>query len=146
MACPPQQCQLRHNRTGRQRFASQLRFGSLQVVRCLDRPQRPPYVLQFRGAGDALVTQKLGPGARRGVGEVVHRPFTLAVPASRRLIGGFPKKREPLVAVAVQDHVAGEAARDRASSRTREGPEPPGFQGLFRSSAGARPPNWTRLR
>jgi hypothetical protein len=108
-------------------------------IRDLDRPQFPADPQEIILLADLLVPEELGPGPIGSVGEVLNRSLAIPVPPRRRLGLALPQKRESRVGVTEDDHVAGEAVSERASSRRRCSPGASGFQSPWRKSAGALP-------
>jgi len=55
-------------------------------------PKRAADAAQLRGIFDLLMAQKLRPSPAGSVGEILHRPFSLGMPPSRRLLCSLPQE------------------------------------------------------
>lgn len=116
-----------------------------RLVADLDGPERPSNLRQIRRIDDVLVTKELGPCAVRRIAEIL-RQLAFRVPSSGRLVGVFPQKGKPAVAMPERDHVAGDALKESASSRTRIGPSSSGRHSRPRVCAGVLPASALRGR
>lgn len=96
--------------------------------------------------GDALVAQKLCPGTRWRIGQILNRAFAIRVPPRSRLPHRFPQEREAAVAMAKQDQAAPAPESAAASSRTLRGLSASGFQSPFRIATGDLPESCVRGR
>jgi hypothetical protein len=86
----------------------------------LDRPNGSRDAREVGRVQDAFVSQELGPGAVRRLGEVVDRAFICAMPTRGILGRRFPQERETRIGVTKDDQVAPPTpARLAASRRTR---------------------------
>src|SRR5204863_9169979 len=95
---------------------------------------------------DLLVTEELRPRSVGRIGKVLDGSFALRMPAAGRLRRGLPEERPAGIRVAEQDHVAGEATSERASSRTSRASAESGSQALPSTCFGERPPSAVRSR
>ena len=87
-----------------------------------------------------FVPEKFRPRSVRRVREVLHRPITFRVPPAGWLRRRFPEERSPRIRVPEEDHVAGDATRARARSRTARTSEESGSHPLRSTFFGVRPP------
>ena len=113
LACRPgvrsaNQCLPRQIRSMRRDFAD------------VDGPERAANGGDVLWVMDLLVAEELRPSTIRGIAEIMGR-FAGCVPASGGLRRVLPQKGKAGIGVAVGDHVAGDGASVRASSRTRFG-------------------------
>ena len=87
----------------------------------VDRPEGSADGGEILGVANFLVSKKLRPGIVWRVAELVGEIAWCVPPASglRRIL---PQKRKAGIGVAIGDHVTGDDANARASSRTLRGP------------------------
>ena len=91
------------------------------LVADVHRPQCPANRQQVLRIEDLLVTQELGPRPVRRIREIVCQ-LARGVPSTRGLRRVSPEERETRIGVTKGDHVAGDAPRAAANSRTCRGP------------------------
>ena len=110
---PADQCFDRQVRSMRRGFAD------------VDRPEGAADGGEILRVANFLVSKKLRPGTVGRVAEVVGQLARRVPPACglRRIL---PQKGKAGIGMAIGDHVAGDDARARASSRTLRGPSSPG--------------------
>ena len=111
----------------------------------IDRPEGAADGGEVLRVADLLVAKKLRPGAVRRVAEVVGQLAGRVPPAGglRRIL---PQKGKAGIGVAIGDHVAGDDANARASSRTLRGPSSSGDHSSPRVCAGVLPSSRSRGR
>ena len=138
LACRPSfqstsQCFARQFRSMRRDFAD------------IDRPESAADGGEVLRVTDFFVSKKLRPSAVRRVAEVVGQLARLVPPAGglRRIL---PQKGKAGIGVAIGDHVAGDDANARASSRTLRGPSSSGDHSSPSVCAGVLPSSRSRGR